>query len=220
MNLKRRSTVFAVTALMSVAGAASASPITITNYSFETTGTFLGGCGTGCNIYTQPPGWTGVAFGGFQPGTDQGNFTYFNTLSDGITSLYMNDLNSVASQTVAPTVQLGVLYTLMVDLGARNDTPFAAIASLVINGNTYTATGTAPVAGGWSMFSVQYIGQAADVGSAITIQLTTSGIQGNFDNVRLDALSPQPVPEPATLLMLGAGLVIIANRFRRRRSNR
>lgn len=221
MKLNRLFVAFSAIAVMLPASTASAASITVTNHSFETLGTLLGGCGTGCEIYSEPPGWSGSGFGAFRPGTHAGNTSFFSTLSDGITSLYNNVPGSPATQTVGATVQLGTVYTLMVDLGARHDAPFAALAALVINGTTYFATGAPPSAGGWSTYCVQYVGQAADVGSAITIQLSTTGVQGNFDNVRLDGTpAAAAVPEPASLVLLATGLVAVASRLRRRPTNR
>ena len=71
--------------------------------------------------------------------------------------------------------------------------------------------------GNWSTYTVTYTGLAADVGKTITIVLGASGVQGNFDNVRLDATAAAAVPEPVTWVLLGAGLIGLAGarRFRR-----
>jgi MYXO-CTERM domain-containing protein len=58
------------------------------------------------------------------------------------------------------------------------------------------------------------------VGQALTIELSASGAQGNFDNVRLNAeVSPNgnsAVPEPAGLGAVGLGLLAVARRYWRR----
>ncbi len=111
---------------------AVASTISVSNFSFETLpvgGLPNNGCGTGCSYSTGViPGWSGSdgTSGQFQPGTDVGNNAYFSTLSDGTTVAYSN--NAILFQTVLPTVQVGVTYTLTVDLGRRNDQSFTAAA--------------------------------------------------------------------------------------------
>src|ERR1700730_11399182 len=166
---------------------ATADTLAVNNASFETlpTGGLPAPCGLACAFSSGPiPGWTNsVNAGQFQPGTQAGNHTYFNTLSDGTTSAYSN--GGSITQTVADTVLVGVIYTMQVDLGFRNDTPFAGSADLLINGIQYFATGTTPIRGNWSTFTATYTGLASDAGKAITIELNSSGLQGNFDNVRL-----------------------------------
>jgi PEP-CTERM motif len=117
---------------------------------------------------------------------------------------------------VSPTVVTGVTYTLMVDLGARKDNvAFAAAADLLINGIHYAAIGTAPAPGDWSTFTATYVGLAADAGKSITIELLSSGPQGDFDNVRLS----DSVPEPAGMTLLGLGLVGLSVFARRKRAS-
>jgi len=199
---------------------ASASPILVDNASFENLP--LGGltftCGVGCSysgVPTPIPGWTSTGGEGqLQPGTNAGNFTLFSTLSDGITSASSN--GGTISQTVIPTVALGVTYVLQVDVGKRNDLPATGTVNLLINGNLIGAVGAAPTSGNWSTFTAAYTGLAADVGQSITIQLAASGIQGNFDNVRLsDDLGTVPEPATATVLALGlAGIFAYVSRKR------
>jgi hypothetical protein len=207
--------------LMSVsATAALAAPITVNNPSFETlpSGGLPISCGTGCSYSEAPiPGWTNAGFSGqFIPGTQVGNFAYFDTVPVGPAVAYSN--GPTISQTVGATVQAGVVYTLQVDLGWRNDLPsFVGSADLLVNGTQYFATGVTPVQGNWSDFTATYTGLAADVGDTITIQLNTSGEQGDFDNVLLSNNLPSVVPEPASLSILGTGLIGIAAFGRRKR---
>jgi len=205
-----------------MATAASAGPITVNNPSFETLppGGLPIGCGTGCSFSEAAiPGWTNGGFSGqFIPGTQVGNFFAFNTIPDGITVAYSN--GGTISQTVGATVQAGVVYTLQVDLGWRNDDPtFLGSADLLVNGNQYFSTDATPVQGNFSNFTATYTGLAADVGDSITIQLNTPGQQGDFDNVRLsDNLASVPAPAlgsgPATFAVLGGALAL----FYRKRS--
>jgi len=200
--------------LLATAGFADIIPVV--NGSFETLpGDGLPfGCGAGCAYSVEAiPGWTfspGSSGGQFQPGT----VGYFHTLSDGPTSAYSN--GGVISQTVGETVQLGVTYTLMVDLGLRTDpnVVFAGSADLLINGNKYAAVGSTPTSGNWSTFTATYTGLSADVGDSITIELNSFGFQGNYDNVRLFD-SSLPEPSYAGMLVMGlAGLMML--RLRRR----
>jgi hypothetical protein len=222
---------FAVLLTLALAAAPGfASPITVANFSFETlpggglpiscnTGT-----GTGCSfdlpsVAAAIPSWTAndpTVSGQLQPGTPANGF--FNTLSNGPTSAYVNAPTvgqGMISQTVLPVVALGVTYTLLVDIGARLDTTFAIFngsADLLINGNVIAATGLTPVVGTFGTFTATYTGLAADVGDAITIQLRSNGRQGNFDNVRLsDSTVPTGagVPEPASFLLIGSALLAL-----------
>jgi len=194
------------------ATSAIASPLTVNNFSFETLpgGGLPSPCGPGCSYSTAPaPGWvTTGSSGQFQPGVTPG--PYFNSLSDGPTSAYTN--GGVFSQTILPTVQLGMLYVLSVDIGYRLDTSFAGTARLLINGNPYDALGVTPVRGTFGTFTATYTGLAADVGQAITIELNSNGSQGNWDNVRLDGTAPSVVPEPATLFLLAPALLMLRRR--------
>ena len=112
--------------MLGIASAAWAAPITVNNPSFEIlpAGGLPFGCGTGCSFSGGSiPGWStsGTGLGQFQPGVHLGNLTLFNSLSDGPTSAYSN--SGPISQTVGATVQAGVIYTLLVDIGDRNDLP-------------------------------------------------------------------------------------------------
>ena len=196
---------------LSFASQTFAGPITVNNPSFETVGggglPFL--CGTGCSFSNDSviPGWTTVGPAGlFRPGPPA-NTTYFNTVPDGVTIAYSD--NGTISQTVAPAVQLGVVYTLMVSLGVRKDLGSdPGTEALLINGIAYIATGVAPTAGNWSTFTATYTGLAADVGLPITIRLATTGVEGDWDNVVLNSTAGTATPEPAVGALIG--LVLLA----------
>jgi hypothetical protein len=200
--------------------AAVASPIFVSNFSFETfpSGGLPLGCGTGCSYSIDSiPGWSNTGDSGqFQPGPPA-TTAFFTTLSDGPTVAYSN--GPAISQTVAGGVVVGTTYTLMVDLGMRHDTPFTASADLLINGQHITATGTTPLAGTFSTFTATYLGVAADSGQAITIELLSAGPQGDFDNVRLGAVSAAATPEPAGVTLLGLGLAGVLVFARRKRAS-
>lgn len=107
-------------------------------------------------------------------------------------------------------MQAGLVYTLLVDIGCRNDAPCLGTADLLINGNQYAASGVLASPGNWSTFTATYIATGADVGSSITIELGTTGFQGNFDNVQLSSDVPSATPEPVSMGLVGVALAGIA----------
>jgi len=199
-----------------LAASANASPIFVNNFSFETLppGGSPFPCGTGCSFFIDPiPGWVNAGGGQFVPGAP-GNTNDFNSIPDGTTVAYLN--GGTITQTVGPTVQAGVTYTLMVDLGVRKNFSDPGSIALVVNGNTYSGTGILPSSGNWATFTATYTGLAADIGQAITIQLSSPGIQGEFDNVRLSD-NAGPVPEPATSALIGLGAIALGFFARRKK---
>jgi hypothetical protein len=208
--------------------------VNVVNFSFEDLGGGLPvGCGANCSYTTGAiNGWTKTgsgAAGEMKPGMQAGQFFYFSSFStptDGITIGFSN--GATLSQTVvsALTIQAGATYTLMVDVGHRNDLPVKGSADLLITGTNGTTVvlagnGNLPVApGGWSTFTATYTALPGD--QTITIQLLSSGpsrAQGDFDNVRLTfvpaGVAPAPEPAGVTLLGLGlGGLLLFARRNR------
>lgn len=171
---------------------ALAMPIPVDNPSFEQLppSGLNYGCGSGCSYSVeQIPGWQNIPFlglglesGQFRPGMDAGNFTYFDSMSDGPTSAHTT--TGCIWQVLPVTVQAGVTYTLQADVGWRKDAGPVGLVRLVVNGVFYDGAGTA-VFGGWAPHTATYVARAEDVGQPITICLSSVTNQGNFDNVRM-----------------------------------
>lgn len=197
---------------LAIANLASAASVSVTNPSFETLppGGLNLACGTACAYSTGGviPGWTtsSTSSGEFSPGP-LSNTTFFNTIPDGSTIAYM-DATGTITQLVGTVAAANVVYTLLVDIGNRKDQPATGSVQLLFAGNSaVNATGVAATDGNWSTFTATYTTTAADIGKAITIQLSSGGVEGDFDNVRLDATSTAATPEPTTIGLFGLGLL-------------
>lgn len=196
--------------------------VPIANSSFETlpAGGLPNLCGAGCRWAEDfIPGWENVPFAGlglasgqWRPGTDLGNTTYFDSLSDGPTHAFSNGFAIV--QRNVTVVQSGMVYTLRVEVGHRKDGAPTGLPSIRLGetGPLINATGT-PTFGGWSTFTATYFARPIDVGQPIDIYLGAGGVQGNFDDVRLD------VPEPGNGLAMGAVGLLLLCRSRARSSS-
>ncbi len=192
------------------ASVAFADSIPVSDPSFETlpNSPLSSPCGTGCSYQYETgsfDGWTFTDGGLFQPG--QGQTIYFNSIPDGSTVAFANGSGSI-SQMLSVTVQPDTTYTLEVDLGRRKDLGFAGTAELLIGGQIFQASGVEPPSGDWSTYTATFTcdSNCSQVGDSIEIMLLSSGLQGDFDNVRMFS----SVPEPATISMLMLGLIGLA----------
>jgi hypothetical protein len=111
------------------------------------------------------------------------------------------------------TVVGGETYTLSVDVLHRIDSNFDGSIELLLGsgglGGTIvgTLTGSDPGAGHWTTMTDVFTADALQDGKTLTVVLNASGLQGDFDNVRLSGDSGAATPEPGTLALFGSALV-------------
>ncbi|HEY1221060.1 MAG: PEP-CTERM sorting domain-containing protein [Bryobacteraceae bacterium] len=127
----------------------------------------------------------------------------------------------VLEQALSNVVAANTTYQLSVDVGARVDLAFGAEVYLFANSTEVgAATGVAPIAGGWSTWTLTFDTANAlyssYVGDVITIALTSTTNQSGFDSVALNATPDGGgvSPEPAMFALVGAGLLGLVTRRR------
>jgi hypothetical protein len=224
--LQARTTKLSLCVVVFFVASGFATDIPVTNGSFETPP--AGGINTPCagpgcffstaNIlgWTNPPSKSGQLL----PSTSGPNRLFNETApGSGPTSAYVS-ANGTIEQTVGATVEEGVTYTLTLEIGHVTDSGFGGSAELLVANRVFTATGTIPTPGNWSTFTASFTGDFANVGDSITIDLRDTGLdtQGNFDSVSLTSSSGPPIPEPSSMLLLGSGVLGLAQVIRRKRS--
>ncbi|MFN9414967.1 MAG: LamG-like jellyroll fold domain-containing protein, partial [Pirellula sp.] len=155
--------------------------VAITNPSFEANAV------TDSDAIASASGWTGNV-GTFNPNTNQ--MPEGPTL--GVNTFYGN--SGSASQTLAEVFSASTQYTLMVDVGDRADTNITGLAIRLYAGTVLLAetTSVSVPESGWQTVVMNIDGNSfatntSALGQALRIELVSTGVQTNFDNVRLFA---------------------------------
>ncbi len=209
-----------IASLVAVAAGAfaSATPVFIENPSFEAQT-----LGSGDFFYspTQITGWSSTATGG----ADRGVWHTTATGKDAINIAFAYANNAIAQQ-LSATLVADRTYTLDYLLGRTGSTTDGSVelwaggtvSNGVVTGGTLLASKTVNLNSGvMTEYSMDYTSPSAGsiIGQALTVRLlgtTRGGSYVSFDNIRLSA---NPVPEPASMLALGAGAVALLRRRKR-----
>jgi hypothetical protein len=211
-----------VLGIVLLAATAWGSPLTVTNFSFESP--IFGTSGVSGVNYAAPkgpfgfgdqiggiPGWTitsGASTTGlFEPNSTLTPFTpnVSSPVATGATGVpngvqvgfLMNGGNIFQDLTPIPG---DGFYSVSMDVGHRTDIASGAYSILLsTSGGTSLATFTGDVStiasGAWALETVTYSGAAIPVGQSLRLTLTAAGGQVAFDNVLADGETSGTVPE-------------------------
>lgn len=221
-----------------LAAAASGTPLSVPNFSFETASLTLS---SGDGPYSEIIPWSTIS----KPGGTLGSWIYHFTTTASATGAFAPDLPDSGNWATAwwsgsnvgyleldspgsvsltdlltATLSDDTTYTLTVDIGRRAFTPnFNYAIELLAGGHLLGSASNLALphstSGTSGTDTLTFISGAANpfAGQALTIALVstdTSSIitEAFFDNVRLDA-SPSQIPEPRAFGLSGIGLVLL-----------
>jgi hypothetical protein len=224
---------FAAVGVVLVAGCASATPITITNPSFElniVSPVSCSGLATGCQYTpfgTAVSGWTGTAGSLLNPGTSLPNVIYSaaSSVPNGqwVTALGTDVAQSLSQNlgTLAPNT-----YALSFYVGVRSDASTRAPGAREFNvrvssGATNFVNVTDPVvytAGNFVLYSTLFNILPTDPNTNVTLSFNLAQGVDSGRQVQIDQVVMDSVPEPATFAIVGAGLIGLAVLRRRQRA--
>jgi hypothetical protein len=209
---------FLLFSLVVVSGVAAANSLVVLNHSFETDVLSAG------QFYYSPrqiPDWTSTATGG----ADRGVWNTASTGKDGNNIAFAYANNAMAQQ-LSDVVMANTTYTVTFLIGRSGGATTGhvqlyaggTVAGGSVTGGTLLASRTESVnTSDMNEFSFTYVSpnSGSVIGQPLALRLAGSTFTNqpyvSFDNVRVTA-----VPEPGTLLALGAGCAALAARRRRK----
>jgi hypothetical protein len=171
--------------LLGAAVAAHAVAVPIENPSFEADALAPGGIKLTITDWdTSPGGGDGV----YRPPASD----YPAGIPDGQNVAYTNGPGNRVRQVLTTLLAPDTTYTLKVEVGWNEHDPFAGYVVQLRAGGVVLAeddSSQSPAQGTFVTSTVQYTAGAGDphLGDALTVYLTSPGIQANFDDIRLDA---------------------------------